>query len=232
MRLEVYKKDLEIIDAFAKSLDCPTPLFSASLPYYARAIAEGRGKARYGCDRNRAARKRRTGAGVSDGRSILRPESSWRARLRQLAVSDCLRLHADLRFDAHHQFGADRILFDRCVCRLDAPHAPLQFLGVGSGRRNHDRALGLCALQSLSASLSCRSSHVAALDARLYADARRFGARDLGRRPAFDLAAARALDVAAFRTPRVSVVLAGADLRESAQLRRCSSSSCNARNSG
>ncbi len=44
MRLEVYKKDLEIIDAFAKSLDCPTPLFSASLPYYARAIAEGRGK--------------------------------------------------------------------------------------------------------------------------------------------------------------------------------------------
>ena len=43
MRLEVYKKDLEIIDAFAKSLDCPTPLFTASLPYYARAIAEGRG---------------------------------------------------------------------------------------------------------------------------------------------------------------------------------------------
>jgi|SRR5579872_7407333 len=43
MRLEVYKKDLEIIDAFARSLDCPTPLFSASLPFYARAIAEGRG---------------------------------------------------------------------------------------------------------------------------------------------------------------------------------------------
>ncbi|HEY1729239.1 MAG TPA: NAD(P)-dependent oxidoreductase [Candidatus Baltobacteraceae bacterium] len=44
MRLEVYQKDLEIIDAFAKSLDCPTPLFSASLPYYAGAISDGRGK--------------------------------------------------------------------------------------------------------------------------------------------------------------------------------------------
>jgi L-threonate 2-dehydrogenase len=44
MRLEVYQKDLDIIDAFAKSLDCPTPLFSASLPFYAGAIAEGRGK--------------------------------------------------------------------------------------------------------------------------------------------------------------------------------------------
>jgi 3-hydroxyisobutyrate dehydrogenase-like beta-hydroxyacid dehydrogenase len=44
MRLEVYQKDLEIIDAFAKSLDCPTPLFTASLPFYAKAVAEGRGK--------------------------------------------------------------------------------------------------------------------------------------------------------------------------------------------
>ena len=44
MRLEVYQKDIEIIDEFAKALDCPTPLFSASIPYYARALAEGRGK--------------------------------------------------------------------------------------------------------------------------------------------------------------------------------------------
>lgn len=44
MRLEVYQKDIEIIDAFAKSLACPTPLFSASIPYYTRALAEGRGK--------------------------------------------------------------------------------------------------------------------------------------------------------------------------------------------
>ena len=44
MRIEVYQKDIEIIDAFAKALQCPTPLFSASIPYYTRALAEGRGK--------------------------------------------------------------------------------------------------------------------------------------------------------------------------------------------
>ncbi|MBV8423545.1 MAG: NAD(P)-dependent oxidoreductase, partial [Candidatus Eremiobacteraeota bacterium] len=44
MKLEVYQKDIEIIDAFAKSQACPTPLFSASIPYYTRALAEGRGK--------------------------------------------------------------------------------------------------------------------------------------------------------------------------------------------
>src|SRR5579875_2990655 len=43
MRLEVYQKDIEIIDGFAKSLHCPTPLFSASTPYYERAIERGRG---------------------------------------------------------------------------------------------------------------------------------------------------------------------------------------------
>jgi putative dehydrogenase len=44
MRVEVYQKDIEIIDSFAKSLRCPTPLFSASLPFYERALSEGRGK--------------------------------------------------------------------------------------------------------------------------------------------------------------------------------------------
>lgn len=44
MRLEVYQKDIDIIDDFARSLSCPTPLFSSSLPFYRRAIAEGRGK--------------------------------------------------------------------------------------------------------------------------------------------------------------------------------------------
>lgn len=44
MRLEVYEKDLDIIEAFANSLGCPTPLFSASLPFYTEAIAQGRGK--------------------------------------------------------------------------------------------------------------------------------------------------------------------------------------------
>ena len=44
MRIEVYQKDIEIIDEFAKLLGCPTPLFSASIPYYAQALADGRGK--------------------------------------------------------------------------------------------------------------------------------------------------------------------------------------------
>jgi putative dehydrogenase len=44
MRLEVYEKDIEIIDGFAKSLQCPTPLFSTSMPFYERAIEQGRGK--------------------------------------------------------------------------------------------------------------------------------------------------------------------------------------------
>jgi len=44
MKLEVYQKDIDIIDAFAKSLACPTPLFTSSMPFYRRAIAEGRGK--------------------------------------------------------------------------------------------------------------------------------------------------------------------------------------------
>lgn len=44
MKLEVYQKDLEIIESYAEQVGCPTPLFSASIPYYARALAEGRGK--------------------------------------------------------------------------------------------------------------------------------------------------------------------------------------------
>ena len=44
MKVEVYQKDIEIIDSFAKSLSCPTPLFSASIPFYTRALSEGRGK--------------------------------------------------------------------------------------------------------------------------------------------------------------------------------------------
>lgn len=44
MKLEVYQKDIDIIDAFAKSLSCPTPLFTSSMPFYRQAIAEGRGK--------------------------------------------------------------------------------------------------------------------------------------------------------------------------------------------
>jgi putative dehydrogenase len=36
MKLDVWRKDLELITAFATDLDCPTPLFSASEALYAR----------------------------------------------------------------------------------------------------------------------------------------------------------------------------------------------------
>jgi L-threonate 2-dehydrogenase len=42
MKVEVYRKDIEIIGAFASGLDCPTPLFEASKPFYAAALAQGR----------------------------------------------------------------------------------------------------------------------------------------------------------------------------------------------
>ncbi len=44
MKLDVYQKDIEIIADFARSLGAPTPLFSASTPFYAAALAEGRAK--------------------------------------------------------------------------------------------------------------------------------------------------------------------------------------------
>lgn len=40
MKLSVWQKDLAIINKFAKDLDCPVPLFSATLPLYATAIAK------------------------------------------------------------------------------------------------------------------------------------------------------------------------------------------------
>jgi putative dehydrogenase len=44
MKLEVHAKDLAIIEEFATGVGAPTPLFAASAPFYAAAIAEGRGK--------------------------------------------------------------------------------------------------------------------------------------------------------------------------------------------
>jgi L-threonate 2-dehydrogenase len=44
MKLDVYRKDIEIIAEFAREAGAPTPLFSASAPFYAAALAEGRGK--------------------------------------------------------------------------------------------------------------------------------------------------------------------------------------------
>ncbi len=42
MKVEVYKKDIDIIGQFAADLNCPVPLFEASKPYYAAALAQGR----------------------------------------------------------------------------------------------------------------------------------------------------------------------------------------------
>jgi 3-hydroxyisobutyrate dehydrogenase-like beta-hydroxyacid dehydrogenase len=44
MKSEIYQKDIDIIDAFARRMRCPTPLFSGSLPYYTAALRQGWGK--------------------------------------------------------------------------------------------------------------------------------------------------------------------------------------------
>jgi putative dehydrogenase len=44
MKSEIYQKDIDIIDAFARRMRCPTPLFSGSLPYYTAALKQGWGK--------------------------------------------------------------------------------------------------------------------------------------------------------------------------------------------
>ncbi len=43
MKNEVWRKDMSIIGAFAKELDCPVPLFAASGEIYAAAMAQGHG---------------------------------------------------------------------------------------------------------------------------------------------------------------------------------------------
>jgi putative dehydrogenase len=42
MKVDVYKKDIDIIEAFAADLHCPVPLFEAAKPFYAAALAQGR----------------------------------------------------------------------------------------------------------------------------------------------------------------------------------------------
>jgi 3-hydroxyisobutyrate dehydrogenase-like beta-hydroxyacid dehydrogenase len=42
MKVGVFQKDLDIITAFAKSLQCPTPLLSTSCQIYTQALAGGR----------------------------------------------------------------------------------------------------------------------------------------------------------------------------------------------
>lgn len=41
MKCDIYQKDIDIIEAFARRLRCPTPLFSASLPFYTAALRQG-----------------------------------------------------------------------------------------------------------------------------------------------------------------------------------------------
>ena len=43
MKISTWRKDMAIIGEFAAKLGCPTPLFSASAPAYAAALAAGRG---------------------------------------------------------------------------------------------------------------------------------------------------------------------------------------------
>ncbi len=44
MKMDVYSKDIQLISDFARHLDCPVPLFSASEPLYSSARAQGRQK--------------------------------------------------------------------------------------------------------------------------------------------------------------------------------------------
>ena len=43
MRVKIWQKDMTIIGDYARQIDCPTPLFSASAPFYTAAMAMGRG---------------------------------------------------------------------------------------------------------------------------------------------------------------------------------------------
>jgi 3-hydroxyisobutyrate dehydrogenase-like beta-hydroxyacid dehydrogenase len=43
MKVAVWQKDMKIISEYARSIDCPTPLFLASAPFYTAAMAMGRG---------------------------------------------------------------------------------------------------------------------------------------------------------------------------------------------
>ena len=41
MKVEVWQKDMQVIGDMAKSVDCPTPLFTACVPIYSAAMAQG-----------------------------------------------------------------------------------------------------------------------------------------------------------------------------------------------
>ena len=41
MKVEVWQKDMQVIGDMAKSVDCPVPLFTACVPIYSAAMAQG-----------------------------------------------------------------------------------------------------------------------------------------------------------------------------------------------
>jgi 3-hydroxyisobutyrate dehydrogenase-like beta-hydroxyacid dehydrogenase len=41
MKVDVFQKDLDIIGNFAREIGCAVPLFSASVPYFTSAMAQG-----------------------------------------------------------------------------------------------------------------------------------------------------------------------------------------------
>jgi putative dehydrogenase len=44
MKVSIWQKDMKIIGEYARSINCPTPLFMASAPFYTAAMAMGRGE--------------------------------------------------------------------------------------------------------------------------------------------------------------------------------------------
>src|SRR3546814_4161812 len=42
MKISTWQKDMSIIGAFAKALDCPTPMFNTSADLYTAGMAQGR----------------------------------------------------------------------------------------------------------------------------------------------------------------------------------------------
>ena len=69
MRISVWQKDMEVIGSFAQALGAPTPLFSATVPIYAAAMAAGHG----GHDTAAACAVLETMAGVTRAKAKARP---------------------------------------------------------------------------------------------------------------------------------------------------------------
>jgi putative dehydrogenase len=44
MKVEVWQKDMQVIGDMARAVDCPTPVFTACVPIYTAAMAQGLGQ--------------------------------------------------------------------------------------------------------------------------------------------------------------------------------------------